>query len=214
MDKLIISEGKGDEAFFKHLLETHGLSGFKILPRLKGIAPGNVFDKMLRAIRTASEHHNVKLVVIVADCDSEPERAFRKVAKQIRRAKGYAIPDKPREVANGTDVVSTSVLMLPWDDEQGALETVCFKVASRRRRKIGKCVRTFVECVGAAEWKPSQLSKLQLRCLMAASCKGDPNTGLQFAWSPQWGRRPKDLIPLDMNHLSLDRIVEYLASLP
>lgn len=213
MGKLILSEGAGDQAFFRHLLSAHNLSGFTIYERPRSLPAGVVFDQMLKAVKVGSEFEDVRLVVLVADCDSDPEKAFRKVLKQIRTAKGYAVPSKPREVASAEGVVDTSVLMLPWDNEQGALETVCFDLASGKRPKIGDCVQKFIDCVGVTGWEPTQISKLELRCLMAASCKGDPNTGLQYAWSPQ-GRRPKDLIPLNAENPRLGRIVEYLASLP
>jgi hypothetical protein len=232
MRRLILSEGPGDEAFFNELIKVHGLSGFEVPARdklkvmkqkqsqpssKKSVAQGDgAFQTMLEAISIGSEYEDVGLVIVVADCDNNPAGQFEKVVKQIKGAGDFAVPSKPLDVAELDGKRSTAVLMLPWEGEKGALETLCYDVASHKGngKKVGQCVEAFINCVEATGWKPQQLSKLKLRCIMASRCPRDPNTGLQYAWKDKGKKRPKDLIPLDSKNNTLKKIVDYLKSLP
>jgi hypothetical protein len=213
--KLIVSEGPGDLAFFKKLIEIRKLENFKLFKRTGGEPEGaGSFERILKSITVGTEYAECGLIVIVADNDVDPVASFRQILKQIKAAREFAIPERPREVATKEKLRSVSVLMLPWDDVPGDLETVCFDLASRARPKIARCVGRYVKCVKAEPWSPSQLSKLRLRCLIAASCPKDPNTGLPHAWKTDQGRRPRNLIPLQKNGAYLGQIVEYLRQLP
>ena len=213
--RLIVYEGEGDRAFFKALIAGRSLQNFRLYKRPSKMLEGvGSFEQILKSVTAGTDYENCSLVVIVADNDAEPEKSFRGIIRQIKAARRFAIPQKPREVANAGQQMAVSVLMLPWDDVPGDLETVCFEAAARAHRKIAACVEAYVQCVGAKQWGVSQISKLRLRCLIAASCRKDPNTGLQYAWEAQGGRRPKNLIPLGRNGGYVGRIVKYLRELP
>lgn len=215
-DKLIVSEGDGDAAFFRNLIRVYSLDGFSIYNRPKGgkIAPGvDAYEAILNSVNVATEFENVSLVLIVADCDSSPVNEFKRVVKQIRKSGDFPIPTKPREIATSAGQKSVCVLMLPWDNEAGSLETICYSLASRKRPSIAACIESFVNCVNATTWNPQQLSKLKLRCLLASSCPKDPNTGLPYAWD-KGKKRPKELIPLNRKNKMITRVVEFLKNLP
>lgn len=211
--KLIVSEGDGDRAFFKNLIKIHKLVGFDIYEGKDGWADGNsAFAKALDAILIGTRYEDANLVIVVADCDSDPEKEFKNVQRQLRGSLQYAVPERPREVASEVGKRSASILMLPWDDETGALETICYSLAVREWPQVAKCVTKFVECVGGNSLSPQKLAKLQLRGMIAGTCPYDPNTALQWAWSG--GRRPDNLIPLKQRNKLLQRIIKYLKELP
>jgi hypothetical protein len=137
-----------------------------------------------------------KAVIVVADNDSNPAESFDLVQKQIRDAEKWGVPTKPREGVKLDELPPVSVLMLPWDDVPGSIDTICFAAAARKRPEVAACVEAFVRCVKAEGWDVHNASKLRLRCLLSAACKDNPNTGLPRAWSTEKGR-PGDLVPLD-----------------
>jgi hypothetical protein len=97
------------------------------------------------------------------------------------------------------------VLMLPWDNDHGCLETLCLIAAEKENPKEIACVNEFVACVKANELSVPMLAKLRMRCYISAVCKTDPNTGLRFAWS-----RPQTLIPID--DPCFNNLADYLRS--
>jgi hypothetical protein len=211
--RLIVGEGQGDAAFFRQLIKVRKLADFQVFQREKKEATGDgAFEAMLRSIKTNRQYDDCSLIVVVADNDSDPAESFQKIAKQIKNAQDYAVPTKPREVAKADALRSVSVLMLPWDDVPGALDSVCYSVAAARRPAIAACVEQYAKCANATDWAPSPLAKLRLRCLLSASCPKDPNIGITHAWSKN--KKPKDLIPLRRNGLFLKDIVTYLKKLP
>jgi hypothetical protein len=119
------------------------------------------------------------LLVIAADNDGVPSQKFKAVVDQIKDAEDYAIPTRPREVARKPPLPAVTILMMPWDQELGNLETLCYRAAESERAETAKCVEKFVKCVGANDWEVAQLAKLRIRCLIASSCPTDPNTSLQ-----------------------------------
>jgi hypothetical protein len=196
--RLIVSEGGGDEAFFRYLVQQHRIKNYKVLERKEKDEPGGVgsyahFLRRFKGVETGSEKY--KLIVLVADNDGNPNAKFTEVINQIKSAEDYAIPTKPREIVRKPPLPAVVVLMMPWDNTVGNLETLCFQAANKQRPEIAKCVEKFIHCVKAGSWEVSQLAKLRLRCLIASSCPGDPNTSLQHAWGGA-KKRPTDLIPL------------------
>jgi len=211
-NRLILTEGAGDEAFFEYLIKERRLTRYKTYRRKTGEAGGEGdFLRLLRAHKGPATGSAVyKLLLIVADNDGSPDSKFRNVTNQIRQAGDFAVPARPRQVAKNAPFAAVAVLMLPWDQEPGNLESLSYVSARSRRRKTAKCIRKFVDCVGIDGWEESQRHKLNLRCLLASSCPTDPNTSLQHAWGGSKGR-PTDLIPLD--HACFDKIVNWLRNL-
>lgn len=211
--RLIISEGAGDASFFTQLIKVRKLTNFKVHQRDKKMASGSgAFEAMLRAIKFESYYSDIQLVILVGDNDSDPSKSFLEIVRQIKSVDGYAVPTQPRKVAKGPSVKAVSVLMLPWDNVPGGLDTLCYALAANRRPAIASCVKKYIECVNAKDWEPSPLGKMSLRCLLSAACPTDPNIGITHAWSST--KKPTDLIPLERNESYLTNIVKYLRKLP
>jgi Protein of unknown function (DUF3226) len=207
---ILLAEGAGDEAFFRNLIKIRKLKSVDIRSPKPGAASGTTtFAERLIGLKAETGFEKCPVVLIVADNDEAPERSFRSIVDQIRRI-GWEPPTKPRDISASPTLPHIAVLMLPWDDIPGCLETLCYTSASAQRETIAKCVERFTKCVKSSKWPIQQQSKLKMRCLIAGACDKDPNTGLQYAWSG--GKRPDDLIPL--THECFDQVAELLESLP
>jgi hypothetical protein len=209
---LILSEGDGDYAFFKNLIEVRKIPNMEPRRRTGKLSGNTVFKQWLEALRPETGADQYSGILIVADNDGNPAKAFKEVRRQIQQAGEYGIPTAPALVApaqNGRPAVA--VLMLPWTDQEGCLETLCLRAALQRRPRIARCIAAYLRCIGIARWTVSNLDKFSMRCLLSAACKRNPNTGLQYAWSAEKGR-PKDLIPL--RYRCFKQVADFLASLP
>jgi len=210
---IILCEGEDDEEFFNQLIKNRGLPLFDVRgPRQGDISGKTGFKSRLVSLKTETGLETRSAVIIVRDNDIDPPKEFLDLAEQIRSAGGYGVPEGARRLTTAQQVPlpPICVLMLPWDDQRGALETLCYKAAAEKRADIARCVEEYVRCVQSEEWSPVKLDKLRMRCLLSGACPTEPNTHLKWAWKGTRGR-PIDLIPLD--HPCFDEIANFLAGL-
>ncbi len=215
---IVLGEGEPDEKFINKVAKAAGLPEFGTRnPRGGGSSYGKAgFGRRLMALRTETNVEEQKAVLIIADNDDDPAAAFHDIQKQIRESnkdeeRQWGVPTKPRELATSSgSLPSIGVLMVPWDDEQGCLETLCFDAAKAQRPDHAKCVEDLVKCAKAESWVISSLSKLRMRVMTASLCEKDPNTGLQYIWTEGRGC-PTDISPL--NSEVFKKIVDYLSKL-
>src|SRR5262245_2882388 len=214
---LIVCEGDSDEAFFRELIRVRGLSKCRVYVRERtkdgsGFYGGkDAFEIHLRSIKTGSKYPDIKLVVVVADCDDDLDKSFSNVADQIRAAEDYGVPNKPLEVAAPvTTAPSVVVLLLPWGMKAGAVEKMWLVAAKHKRSRLFRLTKKFADSVDSSAWSEANLDKLQFRCLLSASVPTEPNIGPQYAWETTRGR-PGDIVPVD--HKCFNAVVNWLGSL-
>jgi hypothetical protein len=202
---IILYEGAEDHAFFSELLNAFGLSEKFVFHLNKHKQPDcagkDGFGKILSGL--IGETH--KAIIIVADNDGHPTEAFKNIQKQIGEA-GFTIPQKPREKVETKNMPPLSVLMIPWDNELGCLETLCLGAANQKYKTQLDCADGLVKCAGADGWPLSKQAKLRMRGFLSAVCKLDPNTGLRYAWCTK--ERPGDIFPMS-GVATYNQIVEY-----
>lgn len=200
---ILITEGDTDDSFLKNLLGFHNIEGYFFKKRVFGKGGVGHFRDQLKALRTPAERSkNYGEILLFADNDSGP--GFENVKEEIRQANLdappedlFGIPDAPRVPARQSQTLPpVSILMLPWDNTSGCLETLCMNATNQKYAREKECAERLVECVSATNWEVSKKSKLILRCFLSAVCKSEPNTGLVYAWSTENGR-PGDIFPLD-----------------
>lgn len=167
---------------------------FEIHPKFGG---KDVFGRILAGLVAESGNSNEqrKAIIIVADNDGDPTGAFKNVQGQIQVA-GFSVPQKPREIAGTPNLPPLCVLMVPWDDNPGCLESLCLQAANGKYSAQLKCADALVTCNQAEGWDIAKLSKLRMRGFLSGVCKSDPNTSLRYAWSTDGGR-PGDIFPLN-----------------
>src|SRR5665213_125478 len=173
---IILYEGVEDRAFLEELLKVLGLE--KKFDFHEQCGGKDRFEQILKGL-VISKH---KTIIIVADNDGDPAEAFKNVQRQIAAA-GFTVPQNPRETVATAELPPLSVLMIPWDNDSGCLETLCLSAVSADYKKQLECADALIKCAGAEEWDIARKSKLRMRGFLSAACKSDPNTGLRYAWN-------------------------------
>jgi hypothetical protein len=206
--RVILCEGEGDCSFFRHLIAKRALPAFDIFcPRKPYTEDGAVqgYDDMLRVFTTGQGFSDLIGILVQGDNDHNPSIKFQNIADKIAGAEGYVAPHAALEVARAANRPPVVVMMMPWVNEPGCLETLCLPSAESAFPEIKKCVDKQFECATISAWDIAKQHKMRLRCMIASTCKTDPYTSLVHAWS-----RTENLIPLD--HSCFQRIADFLAN--
>jgi hypothetical protein len=199
--RAIICEGVADQAFFMRLIHDRGLPGFDILD-----AKGRTrYSEILKGLRVGSHPIKLKAVLIVADNDDVPTQSFAKIQKQIRIATGYPVPGRPMEIAKTAGQPLVLIMMLPWTDTPGCLETLLNMIWQREQESMKVCVDEFLTCTKVTEWKIQKRDKAAIQCFIAGSNREDPNKSLRY-----FLELPNN--PLPMNAPELDKIADTLKN--
>lgn len=198
---LMIVEGDADRLIFGNLLERRDIVGFQVeVPRNKPDETGGL-DRIAKFLATLpsieSFRAKVKAILIVADNDNAPEKQFKRVQDRIRdankairreflergidmEAPQFPIPENPQTPAFSEGMPAIVVLMLPWTNKMGALETLSLGAAYSRWHGIKDALEAYVKRTPAKGWDVTELSKMKMQCVIAATCKQDPNTPLSY----------------------------------
>lgn len=211
---VILCEGARDGAFFRHLIRERGLPHFEVTYPTENTLEGERietggrqgFSLALRGFRAGTRWMDLSAILIASDNDDDPTRSFREVQQQIVDAGGYAVPQEPLKVARMSSSVPIVVMMLPWLEERGSLDTLCLQPMYDKWLAGKQCLDGFCECTGVNTWTSvSKSSKLRVQVLLSAMCPSDPNTTLRYAWSGE-GRGE----PIPLQHQALDRVAGFL----
>ena len=207
-DFLIVCEGDGDEAFFRHLCTERGIQGYKA----EKTGTGNSgFLPYFQGLLGRSGIERLKGVIVVSDNDDAPDESFSEVRDQLKKAK-VPHPENALEIVKWPTLdFALSVMMIPFSSgkcERGCLETLLLESVTQKFPDLHDCCNRYTACVGADHWANSQsIDKMKLRCMLSAAWEEDPNLGLQHALNPT-----KALVPLD--HKSFDEIAAFLTAFP
>lgn len=183
-------EGEADKAFLCSLTQKRALGVFDV-----EIAKGKNFAEFLTAVPIQS---SVKKILIVTDSDDNPVAAFEAMRKQIIDA-GLEAPLKPLELSGGSPAVG--ILLIPWFDEPGNLETLCLPVIIEKYPVVAKCADEYHSCCQITHWSLGKQSKMRFACIVAASCERDPTKAMRYLWE-------SGDYCIDANHNAFDRIAE------
>lgn len=205
----ILCEGHSDKHVIRALLAARGIEGFDItFPSEAGEGGKDRFETGLSGLKAVSKPTMFQGIVIIADNDSDPDRAFKDVQEQIENAEGYRVPDRPYSTPNLAHAPAVVVMMLPKEGEPGCLEHLCLQAGYAKWPDMRVCLERFLQCAPARDWPNSRKAKMLLRCLISATCQSDPNVGLRYLWSDR--RRE---CQFSLAHACFDPISDYLRSL-
>lgn len=210
---LIICEGKGDAAFFRHILDANDISGFQVGFPNDATAGGQFgrtgFEKYLMGVKTRRGYKELKNIIIATDSDLNPSKSFNEVCGQIKEARkevgGYEVPDEPRTPKGKNPTMS--VLLVPHSKEKGNLETLLLN-AMTLDKKDKDCFETYFKCLKLDELEITVSSKKKLTTIIAAKNDKNPSCSLAYIWSEE----QKIYNPIDIKHSALSDIVEFLQS--
>lgn len=212
---MILCEGPHDAAFFRELIRD------RLLPEANVTCPSDNnrsygksgFPGTLHGFPNLHGFFAVKDIVLVADCDADPQASFAEVVAGISGigtflipALGYPIPTKPLERTIGAGVPALTILMVPWFDRRGALDTLCCEAALRGKTTEVDCIDNFARCIGADAWAEPKKSQMRLRSFLSGTYQNNPNIGFGNIWRDE----PK-LVPVSDS--AFNQIADFLRNL-
>lgn len=207
---LIVCEGKGDAAFFRHILDANEISGFQVgFPNGEtagGTFGSTGFGKYLGGLKVRSGYKTLKHIIIARDSDLDPSKSFDEVCDQIQNAGGYEVPDKPLARTEGRDP-TMSVLLVPHSEKPGNLETLLLD-AMTLDEKDKDCFETYFECLKLDTIEITVSSKKKLTTIIAAKNDKNPSCSLAYIWSTEH----KKYNPININDSTVSNIVKFLQS--
>ena len=226
MPILVICEGESDEEFIHQLVnEDKRLKGIGVWSLLlpphiddanRDSAGVGGYTKRLQGLLTETGLETCKLIVVMADNDDDPAKKLAEVKKAIKKSRLFGIPDKPRDIAQpvsiprGRHVPDIAILMIPWDDECGGLETMCFAAGRVKNKKIARCIDSFTKCVNINKWPSTKLAKVQVRFMLAVLCQ--KNTDISFKWSFV-AREDLKEVPWPVTHKAFEGVAQFFCDL-
>jgi hypothetical protein len=202
---LILCEGVSDKHFFDRLIAKRQIENcFQVkFPHRGDDKTGgrSKFGAWLDVVADSEDFlTNIRAVLVVSDNDDAS--SFTEVKKSLEKAEKFSIPANVREVAQSTDLPALVILMVPIDSF-GNLESLCLS-AAYKKWPIKHSVDNFTNATDAKNLKSGKLSKMQLQCVIAATCAERPDAG----FVGHWRTAEKFHIPLDES--LFDEIVNFL----
>jgi hypothetical protein len=206
---LILCEGESDKRFFDQLIEKRGIENcFQVRFPSQGDdkrAGRSKFGRWLDLVSDTEDFiQNIQAVLIVSDNDENPKGSFEEVIKSLQEASSFKLPTKEREVMLSQDAPALAILMLPLD-AQGNLEGLCL-AAAYTKWPIKEAVDNFTSATSAKNWSAGKKSKMQLQCIIAATCASRPDAGFVGHW------RDKKEFHVPLEDPTFDGIAEFLKN--
>lgn len=191
----IVCEGKSDAAFFFRLVRDRNMNGFQV-----GWAGGKSnFGSYLNGLPPRTSPR-LRHLILVRDCDNDPGAAFHDLIQQLQATR-YPKPTAPRTTVTGDPGIS--ILMMPDTDRAGVLETLLVEAIQSKHAQLFQCVESYAQCARTTAWPIDKYSKMQLACMIAASCSKNPGCSLTTIWA-------EDGNPISLDHQCFDLIYGYL----
>lgn len=209
---LIVCEGPQDAAFFRALLSERGIKGFQVVSPQDVLGEGGKdrFAHAFNGLIPIRGFEQIKLTIFVGDNDDDPAASVAAIRDQLTKTEEFGNPPRKLDVPinlleKTAGVPSVALLMIPWANEPGCLETLCWNVASRVKPDLAPCALELIRCAKIEGWSASKLDKVRLRALMASSYKRNPEISLTFLWDDF-----PELVPVSDSEFN--RISEFLRS--
>jgi hypothetical protein len=148
--RLLICEGPEDHFFFERLIEARNLPRFHIQAAGGNTQFSGAISKF--ELERTSIFRQITDIVVVADNDDDPIASFNNACAEIRKAVGAA--STPRRPLQSTGrKPRCTLVMVPWTDVEGNLESLCVETARHANANAGGHVDTFLALAGAGRWE-------------------------------------------------------------
>ena len=203
-EHIIIGEGDADKRFFEVLTQHRGCTEYQVANPAGGASH---FVDRLEGLKASPDFGQLSLVVLVRDCDDDPKAAFNDTCRQIAQA-GYLAPAEslnPGGKREGWPAVA--VILLPWIDEPGCLETLIYEVMKDEYPAVAAGVESLLDQVPTKDCDVSKRSKARVACMIASVCKDDPGCSVAFMWYSE-----RRFLPL-LAKPQFNRIADHLQQL-
>lgn len=206
--RMILCEGPADKAFFNGLIQERRLPQFDVFcpTDAGGVGHGVTgFSQFLKALTIPLALNSASSILVVGDCDNDPQKSFSVIQKQIQRVSeyGYGVPEAPLVVADSRDLPKIVIMMIPWVDRLGCLESICLEALSARQAELIKCVERYTQCTMTNAWEIPKKHKMQLQCLISALSQENPGASLRVVL-----QKHNTVIPL--HESCFDQVAKFL----
>jgi len=189
--KLVIGEGKVDKFFFSQLFVEHNLPEFEAKNPVVGTDTSGGIDKIgqyLKGLTAATTFSIVRKIVVAADNDDGA--AFPRVCTELRKA-NYSVPSAAKQFVQTAGKPDLAILMIP-DEFPGCLESLCFMAATNKWSALEAPFVAYFGATPATGWTVSKQAKMKVQCMLASTCKQNPQVALHDIWQ----KEPKYHIPV------------------
>lgn len=202
---MIIGEGTADSEFLKALIAERSLTGLQVA---RAAQDKTHFGRRLEAIKLVEGFGQVETIVLVRDSNGDADAAFRETVAQIRKdTTDYASPAAPlKPSAKGAKAPRIVVLLIPWSDREGALESLLLEAIEPHHEEIAKRMADTLAVSPTRDCNVSKRAKSRMSCIVAAVCIEDPSCAVSWLWKEEKGMR---------HYLAsgkLDQVVAYLRA--
>ncbi|MCA3644026.1 MAG: hypothetical protein IOC63_19675 [Methylobacterium sp.] len=147
--RMIICEGLDDKCFFEKLIEARQLPKYIVSDTSsENHHTGGItkFRMALNEKKNKPKQYNLlDTIIVAADNDDDPDGNFNLVAGQVQDFIG-ARPQRPLEFTKKRPRVA--IVMIPWIDEPGTLETLIIPPIKRQYAQLSGNVDYFVDLEG------------------------------------------------------------------
>ncbi len=178
--KLLLGEGRDEEAFFGALLAHLGIGDVQVIQ----YGGKSKLPDFLDTLPLLPGFRNAVSLGITRDADTDAHGAFQSVCASLTR-NGVAAPSAPGEIAAGNPNVG--VMILPHGVDSGMLEDVC--LAAVVSDAAMPCVDQYFTCVSSVTTRaPRNIAKARVRVWLASQETSDDSLGIAatkgyFDWS-------------------------------
>ncbi|HTB11557.1 MAG TPA: DUF3226 domain-containing protein [Bryobacteraceae bacterium] len=203
---VVLCEGSADRAFINRLLQSRGITDIAVRCTHTGTDPrcagrSGLKDSLLAldAVR-ATIKDAARGIAIVFDGDDDTNLRFNEIIEDLKQSKlGYPRPSKPLEIAKGDP--SVGIALLPCH-----LDELIFNSLGASHKDLLQPIEDFQKATvhRTEKWKNRSLSRMRLRCLIAASHEPDPGASLTFLLESSKG-------PVDFQHSCFDWLMDFLT---
>ncbi len=206
----ILCEGAADEAFLRYLLEVRGIAhSFQIGSPGGNYGFGNsAFGAALDGSTLVPGFQDVKAILVLTDCDEDPDAAFKFVREQITEQTSFNAPRALLEIVETIDLPKLVVGMIPFDNVCGNLESYIVRAMEQTWGDVKISADRHLADTPAAVWRHCKQSKSIMQCMIAVLHLEDPNKSLAWIWSDN--EEFRDML----RHPTFDGLSEYLTEFP
>lgn len=217
--KLIVCEGPEDSALLNQLMNAGQIGTFDVSTigdghHTDGKGKDALVDHLKKLVGRTG-FRDIQDLVIMLDSDEDEAAGFDAARAAIDTANAdvdvngrYTVPDAAFTKKDGN--LSTTVVLLPGQMAKGCLETILWRIISKKYSKDAACVESLIQCAGvdagAQAWSQSKLDKARVRAAIAILHRSNPAQALSRIWE-----MAPALIPTDEGEFN--DLVQHLAAI-
>ena len=164
--KILLVEGRDDQAVFNALCEKMGVCGVQVI----SYGGKSNLRNFVVDLTSLDGFSDVESIGVSTDIDNNPGSARDRVQGALENA-SLPVPDESLTFAEGSDAARVAYLLIPHQSERGELEDVCLNAIEGAASL--QCIEGFMDCVELHDESIVEPSKSRLQAYL--STRPDPD---------------------------------------